>query len=405
MSFQIQEFKLSGRLCYSEFQSNIRLFTDRHREYKAAMGQTLSRALLQKPIRLDVQDAPSAQHEKALRYCARIASSIWESTAETKVLIRYDDPTQVSSKSKLATSAPKYSMLIDNEVYTVASVKAIQGSRNPTVLESGDSLYDLTININPTHPWYTGYDGRVPEDKYDLVTVCLHEMIHGLFMFSDKLEAKNLLGTAKFQGAVAETGNERFHAFVAVETKYGDCSILSYRDTPRELYRAITSGKLYFRNAERRLARLYGSQIWRPSLSINHIDPRDSMNLMKPVLEKGEAFHHIDDNVREIMNTVRDRTATKAKICGRGYKYEPPANIFTFWPLLLLPFIIAFVFGFRIVSKKKQKRESEKPKSTLKKLRPLPDPAHGGRIIKPRLKSPALEPNNRLPKPSVLSRK
>lgn len=358
------------------------------------MGQTLSKVLL-KSVRVDVQDAPSPQHEKALRYCARIATSIWKSTAETKVLVRYGNTSEFDNNSKLAESIPKYSLLIDGEVYTAASAKAIEGLKNPTILKSEDSLFDLIVTINPKQPWYTGYDGRVPEDEYDLITVCLHEIIHGLFLFSDKLEAHPLYGTAKFTGAVAETGNERFHAFVAVETTSGDCSILSYRDTPQELYRAVTSDKLYFRTAERRMARLHAPKFWKSSHSLNHIDYRDMMNLMKPILRKGEAYHHIEENVLDIMNTVRDKSATRAKICGRGSKYAPPSNIFTYWPFVPIIIIVLLIL-VRYNSLKKKHLSHGKNEYSIEKLSETSmKPRAIGKRAKPPLRPPLPRPGTR----------
>lgn len=38
----------------------------------------------------------------------------------------------------------------------------------------------LTLNSNPIAPWYTGLDGSVPSSRIDLITVALHEMMHGL---------------------------------------------------------------------------------------------------------------------------------------------------------------------------------------------------------------------------------
>jgi hypothetical protein len=42
---------------------------------------------------------------------------------------------------------------------------------------------DVELILNNTAKWYLGTDGRTPVNKYDLVTVVLHELCHGLGFF------------------------------------------------------------------------------------------------------------------------------------------------------------------------------------------------------------------------------
>ena len=39
---------------------------------------------------------------------------------------------------------------------------------------------DMVVKFAEDTEWYLGLDGRVPEGVYDMVTVALHEMGHGL---------------------------------------------------------------------------------------------------------------------------------------------------------------------------------------------------------------------------------
>ena len=39
---------------------------------------------------------------------------------------------------------------------------------------------DMNMNVNTDKPWYLGTDGNCPSDQFDLVSVALHEIMHGL---------------------------------------------------------------------------------------------------------------------------------------------------------------------------------------------------------------------------------
>ena len=41
----------------------------------------------------------------------------------------------------------------------------------------------LHLSVNSSINWYFGTDGQTPTTKYDLVTVALHEICHGLGFF------------------------------------------------------------------------------------------------------------------------------------------------------------------------------------------------------------------------------
>lgn len=60
------------------------------------------------------------------------------------------------------------------DVYApIALANQLHGSR----LAEGT---DIEISLNKNADWYFGLDGRPPEDKTDLVTTIIHEMLHGM---------------------------------------------------------------------------------------------------------------------------------------------------------------------------------------------------------------------------------
>ena len=52
---------------------------------------------------------------------------------------------------------------------------------------------DIELVINSTVNWYLGTDGNTPSTRYDLVTVVIHELCHGLGFF-DSMDVENSLG-------------------------------------------------------------------------------------------------------------------------------------------------------------------------------------------------------------------
>jgi hypothetical protein len=57
-----------------------------------------------------------------------------------------------------------------------------------------DNEADVELVLNSTVKWYLGTDGNTPVSKYDLVTVVIHELCHGLGFF-DSMDAENSAGS------------------------------------------------------------------------------------------------------------------------------------------------------------------------------------------------------------------
>ncbi len=63
-------------------------------------------------------------------------------------------------------------------LYPAALANALRGSR-------ASDTRDMAIRLNSVQNWYLGLDGAVPTGKYDLVSVALHEIAHGLGIDSE----------------------------------------------------------------------------------------------------------------------------------------------------------------------------------------------------------------------------
>lgn len=273
-------------------------------------------------IHMKVVGAPSEQHARAVQECGSIASSLWNSTVETRVLVKWTDlPGGV-----VASGEPQTWIDVGvgrtSSYYTVASAKTVL-HQDLNEVEYGNNRYDVIINVDTKTNWFLPTRGQVPSDKYDLITTCLHELQHGLFLFSDSIIVRDRAKLAIFSKGI----QQRYDAFVAVETEGGDCSIRSYATNPVELYRALTSGKLWFRTSRRRIARLYAPRNWIQGSSMYHIDPKMYPGLMRPSVDPGHRYHTVDKKVLQMQHAIRNWSEPGARICGRGNRYDPPLTI------------------------------------------------------------------------------
>lgn len=202
-----------------------------------------------------------------LNYCAKIIEEFWNPTVATRVYTRFEHPgteeyNNVFKDSKglaLSENLLRRSLAdFNNSFFPPAAVKLYRNedwNRHYTDKRS----FDVSI-VFSTRPggreWYLGTDGLVPKNKYDFVTICLHEIIHGLFFFTSSPSVRG-------GRAWHPLTDNRFLDFIAVETKHGDCNILSYRDGSKQLKDAISSNNLWFRTKEKRILKLYAPRKFR----------------------------------------------------------------------------------------------------------------------------------------------
>ena len=72
---------------------------------------------------------------------------------------------------------------------------------------NGESRYDIVANFNSNVDWYYGTDMNCPDTLYDLVTVVMHEIGHGLgftgFLFIDSNNEYGAYGNMEFGDATS----------------------------------------------------------------------------------------------------------------------------------------------------------------------------------------------------------
>lgn len=153
---------------------------------------------------------------------------------------------------------------------------------------------DIELTINSSITWYLGTDGNTSPLAYDLVTVVLHEIFHGLGFY----DSMNTDGTIGWYGLnsipmIYDTFIENFEGERLTDT-------LSYENYSTDLRSEITGGNLYFNGpllsnyTSGSRARLYVPSEWDPGSSITHLDEDETPEpntLMTPYIDRGEAIH------------------------------------------------------------------------------------------------------------------
>jgi hypothetical protein len=228
------------------------------------------------------------------------ALDIWEYLISSDVPIYIRVIWDVQSKTSLGNcGATNYYLNFEgaplkDTYYPVAAVEKITGKEI-----SGPGNPDMIARFNLTIPWYVGTDGLTPVNKYDLVTIVLHEITHGLG-FNGFFRANTSQKTAGYgYGDEFPTAFDRF-----VENFGGEflTDPAVFKNNSNDLYRAIISNHLYSagpvilnRNGNER-ARLYAPTNYSSGSSIYHLNDLtygygNLNSLMTSAAGMGEAIH------------------------------------------------------------------------------------------------------------------
>ena len=158
-----------------------------------------------------------------------------------------------------------------------------------------DSVPDIEIAINSKIPWYFKTDGNTPSAKYDLVTVVLHEVCHGLgFDGSFYIDSsKGNYGDTASIPEIYDTFVENLSGEKLTDTAF-------FKHNSLNLGQELVGGQLYFNGPLTRRylnegrARLYSPPAWDQGSSVVHLDESSTAeinSLMTPYIDLGEAIH------------------------------------------------------------------------------------------------------------------
>ncbi len=222
-----------------------------------------------------------------------MAVDIWAQSIETVVPIHMQAIWDSLPPNILAQSSP-YEVVNNFEGAPMADRQyAIALANQLTGSDLNPAAPDMVVKFAEDTPWYLGLDGQVPDTLYDMVTVALHEMAHGL----------------GYLGSANHNGNSGFLGFQGIPFIYDQfveesdqSSILDYISGTVALGNVLESDALYWggENGDAAQAvgrpRLYAPTTWSPGASYSHLRessyPAGNANsLMTPFLNQSEGIH------------------------------------------------------------------------------------------------------------------
>ena len=212
-------------------------------------------------------------------------SASWETIEESGVLAN-SSTTGYISGADIDAWQP-------NAIYSAALAEKIAG-KNLNAPSDGD----IELRVNSTANWYLGTDGKTPTLRYDLVTVILHELIHGLGFF-DSFYAGSSTGSYGIESVPMI-----YDIFVENNSGQKLTDILLFPNPSPALKTQLTGGSLYFNGPVLKSylsggrSRLYTPSTFESGSSIAHLDEETykpsatgSDALMTPFIARGEAIH------------------------------------------------------------------------------------------------------------------
>jgi hypothetical protein len=237
----------------------------------------------------------SAQAQAAFQ----AAVDIWEANITSPKVIHVTANWTPLGSGVLGSAGPAtFYLLSDNHVYPAALAEALCNCE-------GDVATEISANFNSAFSaWYLGTDGNTPSNRYDFMTVVLHELGHGLGFLSS-------FGVSGTQGGWGFTDGTNIYP---LNYDLGEWSALTggnqltntsvYPNPSSALKTQLTDGTVYFGGANvvaangGARAKLYAPNPWQGGSSNSHFDeaafPPGTPNgnaLMTPILNNGEVVH------------------------------------------------------------------------------------------------------------------
>lgn len=229
------------------------------------------------------------------------AVSIWETLIVSDIPIYMEANWTSMSEGALGSYTPN-SFYLGNHVNGMIAKAYYPGPLAEKLLKkeiTGEHEPDFSTDFNKSANWYYGTNGAAPADKYDLVSVVLHEIGHGLGFIGTMGTTGTDHGTYGFANGLTITFDhylENYNGELLTDT--------SIFDVPSNaLFNVLTGNLLYFdgpvernNNTDHR-ARLYAPDEFNQGSSVYHLDEdiysgTNENILMTPFISKGEAMHY-----------------------------------------------------------------------------------------------------------------
>ncbi|WP_297095089.1 T9SS type A sorting domain-containing protein [uncultured Draconibacterium sp.] len=245
------------------------------------------------------------------------AVSIWESIIESEVPIRMEATWSGSLGSNVLGSCGPETYYMNfkdapfkDRYYPVAIAEKIAKKEL-----NGESRYDMVANFSSKVDWYYGTDMNCPDTLYDLATVVLHEIGHGLgftgFFFVDDQESLGAYGYYEFGDATS------FDLLVEEGAVNGEQLVNTafFENTSTELLSALQSRNLYanspiaIKRNRGNKPRLYAPEFFDDGSSVYHLNDNtyptgNDNSLMTHAVGMAEAIHDPGPLTRGIIDDI-----------------------------------------------------------------------------------------------------
>jgi hypothetical protein len=185
-------------------------------------------------------------------------------------------------------------LLSDGKVYTAALAEALCDCEGSTPIE-------IRASFNSSFgAWYLGTDGEVPADRYDLRTVVLHELAHGLGFLASFGVTGARGGWGLVAGGTVYPMRYDLNVWSAATGGTKLTSTSMFPNPSTALKAQLTDNGVFFGGPQvtallGRRAKLYAPSPWSPGSSVSHFDeaafpPGGVNSLMTPFLSNGESI-------------------------------------------------------------------------------------------------------------------
>jgi len=250
----------------------------------------------------------SAQAEIALDYAASILEDILPDNTKLTISASWEKITTPGVLANSSITGYIGGWAIDAQyplaIYPVALAEKILGASLNDDLEG-----DMHLAVNSSINWYLGTDGQTPGVRYDLVTVVLHEVCHGLG-FYDSFYADDTIGWYGFPvhfmsmdsvDIINDTLPMIYDKFIENNSGKSLTAKSYFKNFSTDLKALITGGQLFFKGPVSNRSISGGkAKVWAPPVfdqgsTITHLDEDKTAKedaLMTPYIDLGEAIHN-----------------------------------------------------------------------------------------------------------------
>jgi len=219
----------------------------------------------------------------------------WSKTLTNTVLAE-TGATRVYRNSSIIPNLP-----YANVWYPTPLAEALSGKD----LNSSD--FEMTVSLNANINWYFGTDAKTQAGKYDIVTVLLHEIAHGLGFSSS-------MSISDTQGLYGQSGSAYvFDVFMQDSKQVKLTNTGVYGNPSTDLKTSLLSNALYFglKNPSfaNNLPRLYAPSTFKSGSSFSHFDEStytvgSANSLMSPSFRAAEVNHTPGDLLLNCLNEI-----------------------------------------------------------------------------------------------------